>query len=93
MMAKYWSFHRNEDLPSAAVGYAMKAEQDQPLTDGDGTVPLISMGLMCRHPQGWHGSHLNPSGIRIVSREYLHEQSRFLGDIRYRPMRSCHASM
>ena len=22
-------------------------------TDGDGTVPLISMGLMCRHPQGY----------------------------------------
>ncbi|KAI8908062.1 Lecithin:cholesterol acyltransferase-domain-containing protein [Gorgonomyces haynaldii] len=35
--------------------------------DGDGTVPLLSAGYMCR--RGWHSKHLNPSGIKIVVKE------------------------
>lgn len=40
-------------------------------TDGDGTVPLISLGLLCR--KGWRGKKLNPAGLRVVSREYKNE--------------------
>lgn len=41
--------------------------------DGDGTVPLISSGLMCKHPQGYRGKRLNPGGIRMVNVEYPHK--------------------
>eukprot|EP01111_Echinosteliopsis_oligospora_P011878 TRINITY_DN4016_c0_g1_i1.p1 TRINITY_DN4016_c0_g1~~TRINITY_DN4016_c0_g1_i1.p1 ORF type:complete len:637 (+),score=152.92 TRINITY_DN4016_c0_g1_i1:86-1996(+) len=41
------------------------------LTDGDGTVPLISLGYMCHH--AWPRSkRLNPGGIDIKTREYKH---------------------
>ena len=38
-------------------------------TDGDGTVPLISLGFMCS--AGWKGTPLNPSNAAIITREYL----------------------
>ncbi|KGG51617.1 hypothetical protein DI09_307p10, partial [Mitosporidium daphniae] len=41
------------------------------LGDGDGTVPLRSLGLMGAH--FWKTSRLNPFGVKIVTREYLHE--------------------
>ncbi|KAJ1621720.1 Lecithin:cholesterol acyltransferase-domain-containing protein [Pavlovales sp. CCMP2436] len=41
------------------------------LTDGDGTIPLVSLGYMCA--RGWRNRLYNPSGSRIVSREYPHE--------------------
>lgn len=40
-------------------------------SDGDGTVPLISTGVMCQ--KHWREEQLNPHGIRVVSREYPHE--------------------
>ena len=42
------------------------------LTDGDGTVPLLSLGYMCA--RGWRGDGrlYNPSGSRVVTREYRH---------------------
>ncbi len=54
--------------------------QDRPikngvlLTDGDGTVPLLSEGYMCT--SGWVvNSKLNPSRIKTVTREYVHRES------------------
>ena len=47
--------------------------------DGDGTVPLVSLGLMCVHPELWKGSEgktstaYNPSGLPVRTREYRHE--------------------
>ena len=38
-------------------------------TDGDGTVPLISLGFMCS--AGWKGTPLNPATAAIITREYL----------------------
>ena len=38
-------------------------------TDGDGTVPLISLGFMCS--AGWKGTPLNPSNAAVITREYL----------------------
>ena len=53
-------------------------------TDGDGTVPLISMGLMCRN--GWRGkTKLNPSGMRVVTKEYSHKTVPMYQDIRWAP--------
>jgi hypothetical protein len=40
-------------------------------SDGDGTVPLLSTGVLCH--KHWRERELNPSGIRVVSREYPHE--------------------
>lgn len=51
------------------------------LSDGDGTVPLISTGLMCI--KGWRGTKLNPSNIPIISREYKHQPSNMFKDLRY----------
>lgn len=42
--------------------------------DGDGTVPLLSLGFVCRF--GWKKlNHLNPSQSKIITREYEHEPS------------------
>jgi phospholipid:diacylglycerol acyltransferase len=39
--------------------------------DGDGTVPLLSLSYMCRH--GWKsGGLLNPYGVSVHCREYVH---------------------
>lgn len=41
-------------------------------SDGDGTIPLVSLGWMCMH--GWRNNPiLNPSDIPIVTKEYKHE--------------------
>jgi len=54
--------------------------QDRPikngvlLSDGDGTVPLLSEGYMCA--SGWvENSKLNPSRIKTFTREYVHSVS------------------
>lgn len=46
-------------------------------SDGDGTVPLLSLGALCRG--GWRGAELNPGGLQVVTREYMDSagQSRF----------------
>ncbi|KAK9767873.1 phospholipid:diacylglycerol acyltransferase [Basidiobolus ranarum] len=44
-------------------------------SDGDGTVPLISLGYMCS--SGWKKPLYNPSGIKIVTREFEHELTKF----------------
>lgn len=41
------------------------------LSDGDGTVPLLSLGGLCK--KHWQEAKLNPSGIRVVTREYKHD--------------------
>ncbi|KAJ3167984.1 hypothetical protein HDU88_001931 [Geranomyces variabilis] len=37
------------------------------LTDGDGTVPLLSLGYMCRG--GWNAPRYNPGGVKVITRE------------------------
>ncbi|EJW03924.1 hypothetical protein EDEG_01780 [Edhazardia aedis USNM 41457] len=41
------------------------------MTEGDGTVPLISCGYMTY--RGWKNSNLNPSNIKTITREYSHK--------------------
>nr|XP_019011204.1 phospholipid:diacylglycerol acyltransferase [Kwoniella pini CBS 10737]OCF49985.1 phospholipid:diacylglycerol acyltransferase [Kwoniella pini CBS 10737] len=39
--------------------------------DGDGTIPVVSLGSMCL--KGWNGTtKWNPAGIPVVTQEYLH---------------------
>eukprot|EP00466_Bigelowiella_natans_P008669 jgi/Bigna1/56399/estExt_Genewise1Plus.C_980022 len=46
--------------------------------DGDGSVPLLSMGLMCA--KGSAPSPLNPKETPVVCREYLHKPSMTITD-------------
>ena len=39
--------------------------------NGDGTVPLISLGLHCR--KGWRTKALNPAGFPVVTHELKHD--------------------
>jgi phospholipid:diacylglycerol acyltransferase len=43
------------------------------LADGDGTVPLLSLGGLCRG--AWMKGRLNPAGSKVVTREYLDDLS------------------
>ncbi|KAJ1740598.1 phospholipid:diacylglycerol acyltransferase [Coemansia sp. RSA 989] len=48
--------------------------------EGDGTVPLLSLGYMCA--DGWRKPLFNPHGVRIVSREFVHNPLAVFKDIR-----------
>ena len=49
------------------------------IADGDGSVPLLSLGYMCA--DGWQGNdRLNPSKVDVITKEYLHEASFSLSD-------------
>ncbi|KAI5452560.1 phospholipid:diacylglycerol acyltransferase [Naganishia albida] len=39
--------------------------------EGDGTVPLLSLGAMC--VRGWKDPKWNPAGIKVVTKEFKHE--------------------
>ncbi|KAG0027919.1 hypothetical protein BGZ81_005162 [Podila clonocystis] len=48
--------------------------------DGDGTVPLLSTGYMC--VEGWNKKLYNPSGLKVITREFTHKSSPSPVDIR-----------
>ncbi|TPX50652.1 hypothetical protein SeMB42_g02173 [Synchytrium endobioticum] len=52
---------------------AIGIENGVELSDGDGTVNLLSLGYMCAGSKGWRSpkSVVNPSRVHIVTREYL----------------------
>ncbi len=51
-------------------------------SDGDVSVPLVSLGYMCA--DGWRDNQrLNPSGVNIITREFLHQEEFRVND----PMR------
>lgn len=49
--------------------------------DGDGTVPLLSLGALCAG--GWRTKRLNPAGIPVVIREYPNHPVPVLRDARW----------
>lgn len=63
--------------PLNDVSYGIK------YADGDGSVPLLSLGYMCA--DGWRRGEtgLNPGKTKVVTREYKHRQEMDMGD----PMR------
>ncbi|KAJ2745660.1 phospholipid:diacylglycerol acyltransferase [Coemansia sp. BCRC 34301] len=48
--------------------------------EGDGTVPLLSLGYMCA--SGWRKPLYNPHGVRVVTREFIHNPLAAFKDIR-----------
>ncbi|RKP26338.1 Lecithin:cholesterol/phospholipid:diacylglycerol acyltransferase [Syncephalis pseudoplumigaleata] len=48
--------------------------------EGDGTVPLISLGYMCA--DGWRIPRYNPAGIRVYTREFPHQPTSIVRDLR-----------
>eukprot|EP00879_Flechtneria_rotunda_P012648 GHRR01013206.1.p1 GENE.GHRR01013206.1~~GHRR01013206.1.p1 ORF type:complete len:750 (+),score=225.44 GHRR01013206.1:937-3186(+) len=59
--------------------------------DGDGTVPLLSLGAMCAG--GWKSKRLNPSGLEVITREYPHNPTPVLKDARGGPGASTHVEI
>jgi phospholipid:diacylglycerol acyltransferase len=49
--------------------------------DGDGTVPLLSLGALCAG--GWRTKRLNPAGAEVVIREYPNNPVPVLRDARW----------
>jgi phospholipid:diacylglycerol acyltransferase len=60
-------------------------------SDGDGTVPLISLGLMCH--KGWRSRALNPAGMRVVTREFRHQPVSVYRDVRGGPHTADHVDI
>lgn len=60
-------------------------------TDGDGTVPLISLGYMCA--EGWKSAKLNPGNTAIVIREHVHSPVSVFSDVRGGPSTSDHVDI
>lgn len=72
--------------------------QDQPwvkdgirYVDGDGTVPLVSLGYMCA--RGWRSAKFNPSGLEVRTREYVHDPVSILYDPRGGPATADHVDI
>ena len=53
-------------------------------TDGDGSVPVLSLGYMCADAWQRKDSGLNPSKTKVITREYKHRQEFSVDD----PLRS-----
>uniref|UniRef100_A0AAV1T5W7 Phospholipid:diacylglycerol acyltransferase n=1 Tax=Peronospora matthiolae TaxID=2874970 RepID=A0AAV1T5W7_9STRA len=60
-------------------------------TDGDGTVPLVSLGLMCA--SGWRTQKFNPGGVDVRVREYGHNPVSMLFDPRGGPETADHVDI
>uniref|UniRef100_K3W971 Phospholipid:diacylglycerol acyltransferase n=1 Tax=Globisporangium ultimum (strain ATCC 200006 / CBS 805.95 / DAOM BR144) TaxID=431595 RepID=K3W971_GLOUD len=59
--------------------------------DGDGTVPLISLGFMCA--RGWREDKYNPGGVNVRIREYKHNPVSIIYDPRGGPATSDHVDI
>ncbi|MEW5299264.1 MAG: hypothetical protein WDW36_002297 [Sanguina aurantia] len=80
-----WRFFTDLHQPENRLEYGVQ------LSDGDGTVPLISLGLMCR--KGWKTPRLNPGGIRVVTREFNHTPVSMMQDPRGGPETGDHVDI
>mmetsp|Transcript_63462 Transcript_63462/g.138216 ORF Transcript_63462/g.138216 Transcript_63462/m.138216 type:complete len:635 (+) Transcript_63462:82-1986(+) len=62
-------------------------------SDGDGTVPLVSLAYMCSH--GWREPDFgfNPAGIEVWTKEYKHDPSPAYVDPRGGPASSKHVDI
>jgi phospholipid:diacylglycerol acyltransferase len=60
-------------LNSSVVDDNQKVRYGIRYSDGDGTVPLISLGYICVDAWSRKSSNLNPSKSKVYTREYLHQ--------------------
>ncbi|ELQ76067.1 Lecithin:cholesterol acyltransferase (LCAT)/Acyl-ceramide synthase, partial [Trachipleistophora hominis] len=61
------------------------------VVNGDGTVPLISLGYMGR--KGWKNKSINPSNVQTIVREYRHRPVNILKDLRGGPSSAGHVDI
>ncbi len=73
--------NNNDPYPDSYLPYALDHTVNNPnkniivgtqLTDGDVSVPLVSLGYICADT--WRKPKLNPSGIKVVTREYKNRE-------------------
>ncbi|KAJ2121896.1 phospholipid:diacylglycerol acyltransferase [Coemansia sp. RSA 720] len=81
----YTSDHNANDTPSLKIDRTPRAHVrnvDIGIVngEGDGTVPLLSLGYMCA--DAWRKPLFNPHGVRIVTREFRHNPLAVFKDIR-----------
>jgi phospholipid:diacylglycerol acyltransferase len=89
-------YNKNGD---SIVPYMLDTTQNDPpwislgirYVDGDGTVPLISLGFMCA--KGWRKKKYNPSQMEIRIREYRHNPLPLIYDPRGGPSTSDHVDI
>ncbi|KAI8637676.1 Lecithin:cholesterol acyltransferase-domain-containing protein [Parasitella parasitica] len=84
--------HSDESMPQSSPIYidgvmhepARGVEMGVRFADGDGTVPVLSLGFMCAPSGGWtkHANLYNPGRSPVLLKEYLHEQSDSKLDVR-----------
>jgi phospholipid:diacylglycerol acyltransferase len=90
-----YSYDKNGKIPySIQTKYSNLKEKIQSgvrIGEGDGTVPLISLGYMC--VQGWKDEKLNPSKIPVTTREYKHSPTNSYFQIRSGPSTGDHVDI
>lgn len=59
------------DEPSGDRLFEVDRKRGVTMGEGDGTVPLVSLGYMC--VDGWNSRRLNPHRMRVITKEYRHE--------------------
>ncbi|KAJ2803230.1 phospholipid:diacylglycerol acyltransferase [Coemansia guatemalensis] len=77
--------HQEPGTPSMRIDRAQRAHLSNVDIgivhgEGDGTVPLLSLGYMCA--AGWRKKLFNPHGVRVVTREFVHNPLAAFKDIR-----------
>lgn len=83
---------RKQEVPDVELPFVLDMSVDDPgrkirhgirFTDGDGSVPLLSLGYVCADAWTRKDSGLNPSGTKVVTLEYKH-QHEFVPDDPFR---------
>jgi phospholipid:diacylglycerol acyltransferase len=61
-------------LDVAVDNEAQRVRRGVRYSDGDGSVPLLSLGYLCADAWTRPSSGLNPSGLQVTTREYHHQK-------------------
>ncbi|KAJ2584939.1 phospholipid:diacylglycerol acyltransferase [Coemansia sp. RSA 1797] len=82
--AYYYTFDNSSDAPSLKIDRTPRPLRNVDIGivngEGDGTVPLLSLGYMCA--DAWRKPLYNPHGVRVVTREFVHNPLAVFKDIR-----------
>lgn len=86
----YYTFTKNGNLKINTKYRSDNVINGVSLCDGDGTVPVFSLGYMSY--RGWKDKELNPAGIKTYTREYKHSAT-FMKGFRGGPFTSEHVDI
>lgn len=86
----YYTFTKEGKLKIKTTVKGTNVVNGVKLCDGDGTVPIFSLGYMGF--RGWKNSSRNPAGIKTFIREYRHEAT-YMKGIRGGPKTSEHVDI